>query len=110
LSRAGTAALYRRSKFGVGNRDPSIFQVGHLERVPFGTPYPGIVAHVGWLLTKLPAHPEPSSISRGSGARYSTCSFTPGSPRPASLSPVGRLKRATARPAPWGRAIPFCPG
>jgi hypothetical protein len=35
-----------------------IFQVGHLERVPLGTPYPGIVAHVGRLLTKLPGHPE----------------------------------------------------
>jgi hypothetical protein len=37
---------------------PPIFQVGHLERVPLGTPYPGIVAHVGCLLTKLPGHPE----------------------------------------------------
>jgi len=34
-----------------------IFQVGHLERVPLGTPYPGIVAHVGRLLGKLP-NPE----------------------------------------------------
>jgi hypothetical protein len=30
-----------------------IFQVGHLERVPLGTPYPAIVAHVGRLLGKL---------------------------------------------------------
>ena len=37
---------------------PSIFQVGHLERVPLGTPYPGIVAHVGRLLGKLPARTE----------------------------------------------------
>jgi len=37
---------------------PSIFQVGHLERVPLGTPYPAIVAHVGRLLTKLPDHPQ----------------------------------------------------
>jgi hypothetical protein len=37
---------------------PPIFQVGHLERVPLGTPYPGVVAHVGRLLTKLPGHPE----------------------------------------------------
>ena len=36
----------------------SIFQVGHLERVPLGTPYPGIVAHVGRLLGKLPARTE----------------------------------------------------
>jgi hypothetical protein len=37
---------------------PPIFQVGHLERVPLGTPYPGVVAHVGRLLTKLPGHSE----------------------------------------------------
>jgi hypothetical protein len=37
---------------------PPIFQVGHLERVPLGTPYPGIVAHVGRLLGKLPAGTE----------------------------------------------------
>ena len=37
---------------------PSIFQVGHLERVPLGTPYPGVVAHVGRLLEKLPARAE----------------------------------------------------
>jgi len=33
----------------------AIFQVGHLERLPLGTPYPAIVAHVGRLLAKLPA-------------------------------------------------------
>src|SRR6516164_1545671 len=37
---------------------PPIFRVGHLERLPLGTPYPAIVAHVGRLLTKLPGHPE----------------------------------------------------
>src|ERR1700758_1843572 len=37
---------------------PSIFQVGHLERLPLGTPYPAIVAHVGRLLTKLPNDPQ----------------------------------------------------
>ena len=37
---------------------PPIFQVGHLERVPLGTSYPGIVAHVGQLLRKLPGHSE----------------------------------------------------
>ena len=37
---------------------PSIFQVGHLERMPLGTPYPAIVAHVGRLLGKLPARSE----------------------------------------------------
>src|SRR5262249_32781559 len=30
----------------------------HLERLPLGTPYPAIVAHVGRLLTKLPGRPE----------------------------------------------------
>ena len=38
--------------------NPPIFQVGHLERVPLGTPYPGIVARVGRLLGKLPAGTE----------------------------------------------------
>ena len=33
----------------------AIFQVGYLERLPLGTPYPAIVAHVGRLLAKLPA-------------------------------------------------------
>ena len=37
---------------------PPIFQVGHLERLPLGTPYPAIVAHVGRLLGKLPAGTE----------------------------------------------------
>src|SRR6516164_11069250 len=37
---------------------PPIFQVGHLERLPLGTTYPAVVAHVGRLLTKLAGHPE----------------------------------------------------
>ena len=37
---------------------PPIFQVGHLERLPLGTSYLAIVAHVDRLLTKLPGHPE----------------------------------------------------
>jgi len=37
---------------------PAIFQVGHLERLPLGTPYPAIVARVGRLLTELPGDPE----------------------------------------------------
>jgi hypothetical protein len=36
----------------------AIFQVGHLERLPLGTPYPAIVAHVGQLLAKLPSGTE----------------------------------------------------
>jgi hypothetical protein len=35
--------------------DASLFQCGHLERLPLGTSYPAVVAHVGRLLTKLPA-------------------------------------------------------
>jgi len=36
----------------------AIYQVGHIERLPLGTPYPSIVAHVGRLLGKLPAGTE----------------------------------------------------
>jgi len=46
---------------------PPIFQVGHLERLPLGTPYPGIVAHVGRLLGKLPAGTELVIDSTGVG-------------------------------------------
>jgi hypothetical protein len=35
--------------------DASIFQCGHLERLPLRTPYPAIVMHVGRLLARLPA-------------------------------------------------------
>jgi len=38
--------------------DASLFQCGHLERLPLGTSYPGVVAHVGRLLAKLPAGTE----------------------------------------------------
>ena len=36
----------------------SIFQVGHLERLPLGTTYPAIVQHVGRLLARLPEGTE----------------------------------------------------
>ena len=36
----------------------SIFQVGHLERLPLGTTYPAIVHHVGRLLARLPEGAE----------------------------------------------------
>jgi hypothetical protein len=36
----------------------AIFQVGHIERVPLGTTYPAIVAHVGRLLARLPKDTE----------------------------------------------------
>ena len=32
-----------------------VYRVGYLERLPLGTPYPGIVAYVGRLLGRLPA-------------------------------------------------------
>ena len=31
-----------------------VYRVGYLERLPLGTPYPGIVAHVARLLGRLP--------------------------------------------------------
>lgn len=31
-----------------------IYRVGYLERLPLGTPYPALVAHVGHLLARLP--------------------------------------------------------
>lgn len=31
-----------------------VYRVGYLERLPIGTPYPSIVAHVGGLLARLP--------------------------------------------------------
>jgi hypothetical protein len=36
----------------------TVFQVGHLERVPLGTTYPAIVLHVGRLLARLPEGTE----------------------------------------------------
>jgi hypothetical protein len=41
-----------------GNTDAPIFQVGHLERLPLQTPYPGVVAHVGRLLQRLRGQSE----------------------------------------------------
>jgi hypothetical protein len=37
--------------------DP-IYQVGHLERLPLQTPYPGVVSHVGRMLARLPEGTE----------------------------------------------------
>jgi hypothetical protein len=31
-----------------------VYRVGYLERLPLGTPYPGIVGHIGRLLGRLP--------------------------------------------------------
>jgi hypothetical protein len=36
----------------------TVFQVGHLERVPLGTTYPAIVHHIGRLLARLPEGTE----------------------------------------------------
>src|SRR5882724_6119491 len=47
--RAGAGRRFRTVR-----RVSDIYQVGHLERVPLGTLYPGIVAHVRRLLGKLP--------------------------------------------------------
>ena len=33
----------------------AVYRVGYLERLPLGTPYPGIVAYIGRLLGRLPA-------------------------------------------------------
>jgi len=38
--------------------DALLFQVGHLERLPLGTTYPAIVAHVSRLLARLPGGTE----------------------------------------------------
>jgi hypothetical protein len=44
-------AVVRKLRQRVG--DP-IFQVGHLQRLPLQTPYPGVVSHVRGMLTRLP--------------------------------------------------------
>jgi len=36
-----------------GISDAPIFQIGHLERLPLQTPYPGVVNHVGHLIQRL---------------------------------------------------------
>lgn len=36
----------------------AIFQLGHLERIPLGTSYTGIVSHIGRLMQKLSGRPE----------------------------------------------------
>ena len=53
---------------------PPIFQVGHLERMPLGTPYPGIVAHVRRLLGKFPARTELVIDVTGVGKSVLRCS------------------------------------
>src|ERR1700741_2513235 len=48
-------AVVRKVRHGLA--DP-IYQVGHLERLPLQTPYPGVVGHVGRMLTRLPEGTE----------------------------------------------------
>jgi hypothetical protein len=48
-------AVVRKVRPRVG--DP-IYQVGHLERLPLQTPYPGVVSHVGRMLARLPEGTE----------------------------------------------------
>lgn len=49
---------YSAPKLIIKDEAAYIFQVGHLERMALGTPYPAIIAHVGRLLDKLPAGTE----------------------------------------------------
>jgi hypothetical protein len=51
-SRDPTAIAVVRRIDGVNQRP--VFQVGHLERVPLGTPYPGVVGHVARMFGKPP--------------------------------------------------------
>lgn len=48
-------AVVRKVRQGLA--DP-VFQVGHLERLPLQTPYPGVVSHVGRMLARLPEGAE----------------------------------------------------
>lgn len=65
--------------------DASLFQCGHLERLPLGTPYPAIVAHVAQLLMKLPAGTELAIDYTGVGRPVYDLFLTAG------LSPIGVL-------------------
>jgi hypothetical protein len=48
-------AVVRKARQGLA--DP-VFQVGHLERLPLQTPYPGVVSYVGRMLARLPEGTE----------------------------------------------------
>jgi hypothetical protein len=48
-------AVVRKLRPRVGE---PIYQVGHLERLPLQTPYPGVVSHVGRMLARLPEGSE----------------------------------------------------
>ena len=57
-----------------------VYRVGYLERLPLGTPYPGIVAYIGRLLGRLPGAELVIDFT-GVGRRCSTCSGSPASHR-----------------------------
>src|SRR5271165_6971122 len=65
--------------------DASIFQCGHLERLPLGTSYPAVVAHVCRLLVKSPAGTELVIDYTGVGRPVFDMFLSAG------LSPVGVL-------------------
>jgi hypothetical protein len=73
-----------------------IFQVGHLEREPLGTPYPDIVAHVGRLLRKLPGYPELVIDCTGVGRPIFEMFVYSGISPIGVVSPPGTPRRATA--------------
>jgi hypothetical protein len=50
------AVVRRLGAFGFDGTE--LYQVGHLERLPLGTSYTGIVAHVKWVLGQLPKGTE----------------------------------------------------
>jgi hypothetical protein len=49
-------AVVRRTDDDAMDPGRSIFQVGHLERLPLGTPYPGVIRHVSRMLAAPPLH------------------------------------------------------
>lgn len=51
-----------------------VFQVGHLERIPLRTPYPGVVSHVLRLLGHFRLALRFALILPVLGGRFSTCS------------------------------------
>src|SRR5438874_2351907 len=65
-SRDPTAIAVVRTlpRFGEAGRDrfledgAEVYQCGHLERLPLGTPYPAIIRHVAGLLDRLPGGTE----------------------------------------------------
>ena len=40
----------------------AIYRVGHIERLPLGTPYLGVIGHVGRLMARLPGGKTPELV------------------------------------------------